>query len=631
MPTLSNPFGQSGLPIAAPRLGRKLLADGAISATALERAMQAQRRGNTRLGELLLARGMVAPDALDRALAAQAGLARVSLSRDPPAPTLAAMADPLSCLRLGFVPWRKASDGGMIIAVSRMERMAEIRAALPAGQRIAPVYAPPEDIQTAIAGLYRDTLRLRAETRCPEAMSCRSTRGPGGAALLMLAAALIATCVLAPALAGLALTAIGVLALAMNTTLRLTGALTTLRLRRRGDAPADIADPPATIARLPSVSILVPLHREAAVLPRLIERLKRIDYPRELLEICLVLEEGDTETRDAARALRLPPWIRVIPVPDAPLKTKPRAMNYALDFCRGSILGVYDAEDAPEPGQIRQVVERFHSRGPTLGCVQGVLDYYNCRRNWLARCFTVEYATWFRLILPGLEALGLPIPLGGTTLFVRRDVLEQVGAWDAHNVTEDADLGMRLARHGYRCEFVATVTHEEATCHPWRWVRQRSRWLKGFAMTWATHMRAPRRLAADLGWRGFLAFQVFFLGTVAGFAAAPVLWSFWGWALTGHAPLGEALPVWAYPVLGTAFVASELTIMGLGLVATAGPAHRHLWPWVPTMPLYFPLATVAAYKALYELLRRPFFWDKTDHGHSQPEPAPAPAAAGMPG
>ncbi|WP_158275450.1 glycosyltransferase [Maritimibacter sp. 55A14] len=580
-------------------------------------ALAAQKRENVRLGALLLARGMVTQAALDAALARQFGLRQPDLRAIPPERALAPLARPETCLRLGFVPWRRDLSGRLVLAVAEPDRMAVIAASLPADAGpVHMVFANRREVEAAIVALYRDALLLRAETRCAAADSCR---GRSRLAPLLCASVLPVLLALNPALLFGLILALCVLTLISGIVLRLAGALSTLTARARhirGGGFRSRRDGTATIARLPCVSVLVPLHREADVLPRLVDRLNAIDYPRELLDICLVVEEKDAQTRDAIAAAGLPPWMRTIAVPDARLKTKPRAMNYALDFCRGTIVGVYDAEDAPEPGQIRAVVERFHARGPDLACVQGVLDYYNSRQNWLARCFTVEYAAWFRLVLPGLQSLGLPVPLGGTTLFMRRDVLEELGGWDAHNVTEDADLGMRIARRGYRVEFIRSVTREEATCHPWRWVRQRSRWLKGFAITWATHMRNPRRLRADLGWSGFLTLQALFLGTVAGFAAAPVLWSFWLWTLTGTAPVDLNLPDWAMWGLGGLFLLSEASIIAAGLIATAGREHRHLWPWVPTLHFYFPLATLAAWKALYELVSRPFYWDKTDHGHS---------------
>jgi glycosyltransferase XagB len=371
----------------------------------------------------------------------------------------------------------------------------------------------------------------------------------------------------------------------------------------------------ATIARLPTVSILVPLFDEEDIAARLVTRLSRLDYPKELLDVILVVEEDDLTTRSALAKSQLPPWMRIVVAPHAALRTKPRALNFALDFARGSIVGVYDAEDAPEPGQLHSVVERFHQRGSELACVQGVLDYYNPRSNWLSRCFTIEYAAWFRIVLPGIERLGLPVPLGGTTLFFRRTVLEELGGWDAHNVTEDADLGIRLARHGYRTELLDSVTEEEANCRPLAWVRQRSRWLKGYAMTYAVHMRDPALLLRQLGWWRFLGIQVLFAGTLTQYLLAPVMWSFWLVALGLWHPLTGAVPGAFFWTLGGLFFISEAVNLTVGWLAVSDRKHhRFLRPWVPTLHLYFPLGALAAYKGAWELLTNPYYWDKTAHG-----------------
>jgi cellulose synthase/poly-beta-1,6-N-acetylglucosamine synthase-like glycosyltransferase len=102
------------------------------------------------------------------------------------------------------------------------------------------------------------------------------------------------------------------------------------------------------------------------------------------------------------------------------------------------------------------------------------------RTSWLARYFTAEYAGQFDVVLPKLAALGLPLPLGGSSNHFRTVTLREVGGWDPHNVTEDADLGMRLARFGYRSGVVASSTYEEAPADIGRWLGQRTRWFKGW-------------------------------------------------------------------------------------------------------------------------------------------------------
>lgn len=209
------------------------------------------------------------------------------------------------------------------------------------------------------------------------------------------------------------------------------------------------------------------------------------------------------------------------------------------------------------------------------------------------------------------------MPLGGTTLFFRRDILEKLGRWDAHNVTEDADLGVRLARNGYVTELIRTVTYEEANCRPWRWVRQRSRWLKGFMITYAVHMRNPAQLLRDVGMWRFTGLQLVFLTAISQFALAPVLWSTWiiafGWAHPVQSLFGEVI----LTLIALLFFATEILTIAMGIVAVSGRQHRHLIKWVVTMPVYFTLGTLATYKALYELILTPFYWDKTDHGQTK--------------
>ncbi|MEX0282894.1 MAG: glycosyltransferase [Arenibacterium sp.] len=373
--------------------------------------------------------------------------------------------------------------------------------------------------------------------------------------------------------------------------------------------------------RLPKVSVLVPLYREREIANALVGRLKRLTYPKALLDVVLVLEEEDNVTRNALEQTDLPAWIRLVEVPAAgSLKTKPRAMNYALDFCRGDIIGIWDAEDAPASDQIEKITEAFASAPSDVVALQGILDYYNPRSNWMARCFTIEYATWFRVILPGIARLGLVVPLGGTTVFMKRTALEQLGGWDAHNVTEDADLGMRLCRAGFRTELVDTVTYEEANCKPWPWVKQRSRWLKGFLITYLVHMRRPKQLARELGFWRFLSFQAFFLGTLGQFTLAPVMWSYWLLIVGLPHPMAEAGMGALITLAVGIFLATEALAWLAGLIAVSRSDRRFLIPYIPTLMLYFPLGALAMLKALFELALSPYFWDKTQHGLSSEGP-----------
>ncbi len=600
-------------PGRADTLGVALLRDGLIDADVMVQVLSLHARRGGRLTDLLLARELIAQDDLYLALARHWTTEVIDPMIDRPDVRLIDRLGGNFCLRHGLLPWRR--QGGItVIATSQPEDFERHRARLTdIFGLIAMAIAPDRRIEEAIMSCRGSSLARAAETRVAAAESCRNMAGKRLFKPLFLGGSLVLTlAILSPT----ALFWVGfvwaVLTLALSTGLKITAALAATAYKPPSAGPAPV------LARLPVVSVMVALYRESDIAARLIRRLGRLDYPRELLDIVLVVEAEDDMTRDALAGADLPAWMRVIVVPDGQVKTKPRALNFALDHCRGSIIGVYDAEDAPEPDQIARIVHRFAERSPDVACLQGVLDFYNPKTNWLSRCFTIEYAVWFRLILPGLERLGLPIPLGGTTLFFRRDALEDLGGWDAHNVTEDADLGIRLYRHGYRTELIDTVTFEEANCRALPWVKQRSRWLKGYMMTWASHMRAPGLLWQQLGAWKFFGFQVLFLCTLSQFLLLPVLWSFWV-TLTGmDHPIASALPLWAAIGLFALFILTEGVNIALGLFALRLSRHRLSRLWVPLMHFYFPLGALASYKAAWEVVHKPFYWDKTMHGHYDP-------------
>ncbi|MBN8630686.1 MAG: glycosyltransferase [Rhodobacterales bacterium] len=589
-------------------VGASLLREGVISPDEMLTALSQQGRESGRLPDVLRARGLVVERDLLGVDARNWGIRLVDLDTTLPDPRLIDAVGVQDCLRHGLVPWQKLGDV-TLVALSRPEEFRRLRPMLEA--RLGPVaagLASSRAILGAIHARRSDLLAHAAETRVAEAESCRSWprlhRSPAAMATL---AALAAALILAPLATGLAVLGFALVSLAAIVALKIAATIAALRAPLPGPAPASDAIPPV-------ISVIVALYREADIAPRLIRRLARLDYPVELLDVILAVEAEDRVTLDALSNAELPPWMRVVIVPAGQVKTKPRALNHALDHARGAIVGIYDAEDAPDPDQLRRVVERFQRSGPEVACLQGMLDYYNPRTNWLSRCFTIEYAGWFRLVLPGLARLGLVVPLGGTTLFFRRDVLDQLGAWDAHNVTEDADLGIRLARHGYRTELIDTVTHEEANCRPLPWIKQRSRWIKGYIMTWAVHMRQPRLLWRQLGPKGFLGFQVLFLGSIAQFLLAPILWSFLLLPLGVDNPLYDALPTWGTWALAAVFFLSEAANILIGAIGLGRTAHGLSPLWVLTLKVYYPLASLAAYKGLIELATRPFYWDKTTHG-----------------
>jgi cellulose synthase/poly-beta-1,6-N-acetylglucosamine synthase-like glycosyltransferase len=221
--------------------------------------------------------------------------------------------------------------------------------------------------------------------------------------------------------------------------------------------------------------------------------------------VLLIVESIDQETQAALRSAGPARHMRVLVVPDGTPRTKPRALQYALQFAQGDYVVVYDAEDVPEPDQLRRALAALRAAPERLGCLQAQLNIYNSRASWLTRQFTVEYTALFDCILPTLERLDLPVPLGGTSNHFPRAVLDAVGGWDPFNVTEDADLGIRLARAGWHVGVLPSTTWEEAPPTFRVWLGQRTRWLKGWMQTYLVHMRAPRRLWRELGAKRFLA------------------------------------------------------------------------------------------------------------------------------
>lgn len=614
----------------APRrpLGEILLEQGAVSRSDLDLALDLSDQQAASLESILLARGFVSRAALRAAQEERWNARYIDFALHRPDPRLIQQVGVDFCIRHGAIPVVRYPGGGLVVATAHPERFAAVAAAL------QPSFGPLHMALTDAQSLEEEILKLdlrtharKAEHQVAAAESCRDWNSTAlrrwSAASMILVGALIWY---APTLAFSLFCAWAVITLFLSTLLKLAACIAQRHHAQRfqeAQAVTDHSLPDGQV--LPRVSILVPLYHEREIASRLITRLRCLKYPRELLEICLVTEADDKITAATLANADLPDWFRVIPVPDGRVRTKPRAMNFALDFCKGSIIGIYDAEDAPDADQIERVVSRFARRGPEVACLQGVLDYYNAKTNWLSRCFTIEYATWFRLVLPGFLRLGLAIPLGGTTLFFRRAALEKLGRWDAHNVTEDADIGIRLARHGYQSELIETVTEEEANCRVIPWIKQRSRWLKGYAITWAVHMRSPVTLLRQLGaWR-FLGFQLLFLGTLSQFVLLPLLWSFWLIPLGIWHPLSSVLPPAGFLALGAVFIFSELTTVATGMLAVRSTKHRFLSIWVPSLHIYFPLGAFASYKGLWELLTSPFYWDKTEHGVYEPVGLPAAA------
>jgi len=366
---------------------------------------------------------------------------------------------------------------------------------------------------------------------------------------------------------------------------------------------------------LPVYTILVPAYREPEVIGRLIASLVAIEYPPDRLDVKLLLEADDSATLEAAHAAGAPRHIKIVRVPVSQPRTKPKALNYGLQTARGQLITIYDAEDRPEPLQLRRAVVAFGALPKRVACLQAKLSYHNAGQNLLTRWFTAEYATWFSHLLPGLAERRMPLPLGGTSNHFRRAALESVGAWDAYNVTEDADLGIRLYRAGFMVDVLESTTLEEANSDFINWTKQRSRWYKGYLQTWLVHMRDPWRLWRELGPSGFLAFNLFIGGTPLLTLVSPLFWTLTTVWFVSHWTLIPALfPGWIYHLSLLSLVVGNLAFIYMGLVSARATGRPELVPSMILAPLYWTMMSLAAIKALIQLVAAPSFWEKTTHG-----------------
>jgi cellulose synthase/poly-beta-1,6-N-acetylglucosamine synthase-like glycosyltransferase len=342
-----------------------------------------------------------------------------------------------------------------------------------------------------------------------------------------------------------------------------------------------------------------------------------MEYPADKLDVKLLLEADDTETIDAIAILGDVPFLEVVLVPPSEPRTKPKALNYGLTFARGEFVTIFDAEDDPDPLQLRRAVVALGSLGPEVVCLQAQLSYANAEHNLITKWFTAEYTMWFTLFLPGLSDLGAPIPLGGTSNHFRRDALERLGGWDPFNVTEDADLGLRIARSGYTVRVLDSVTLEEANSDFVNWAKQRSRWYKGYLQTWLVHLRDPRRTVRELGWSAFLQMNLFVGGTPLLALLNPVFWLMTlVWFVGQPAIVRELFPAPVYYAGIAAWALGNFAVVYMMVVSVRESRRPELLVTALVAPLYWIMMSIAATKAAVQLVVAPSFWEKTTHGLS---------------
>ncbi|HEV7257400.1 MAG TPA: glycosyltransferase family 2 protein [Bosea sp. (in: a-proteobacteria)] len=595
----------TGLPVEIAFLARHGVASAALALV----AQQAGRRG-TEPARDVLARGLIDEDGFYRALAAELGLPFHTGEFD-----LMSGGDHAAILRGGIAP--AAGEASRRLRFVLAPEGPALRRMLEAGPR------QRDDIAIVTPRRFGDALRrangatlARRVADLDEAGLGRDSARTGATRGQRIAVAL-----------GAASAAIGGVVAPLETFFGIASllgpvflGLILLRLAAAIERPAPdlwqehrwrVDD-----ARLPVYTVAVPLHREEAVLLQLLAALAALDYPVAKLDIRLLVEADDTGMRTALAQIALPPHVSVTVVPPGPPRTKPRALNLALLEARGALFTIFDAEDIPDPQQLRMAAARFLRAPDELACLQARLVIDHADEGWLPALFALEYAGLFEVLNPGLLRSGLPIMLGGTSNHFRTQALRAIGGWDAWNVTEDADLGVRLVRSGYRMGDLPSDTREEAPLTLPAWLRQRSRWIKGYMQTLVTHSRAPIRTLHEAGLPATLAFLSLGLGTVAtalvypAFAAATFI------ALREGSLLS---PTGAFSNLTSAVA---VTVWTLGVIALFLPpaigALRRRAPrlllFLPLLPFYYGLVCIAAWMALYEYRARRFAWNKTTHG-----------------
>lgn len=366
---------------------------------------------------------------------------------------------------------------------------------------------------------------------------------------------------------------------------------------------------------LPVYSILVPLYQEKESVEQLVAALKGLDYPTDKLDVQLLVEEDDEQTREAISRLFLPPGYKVTLVPPSEPRTKPKACNIGLQYAIGPYLVIYDAEDRPERDQLKKAVVAFSRAGSKVICLQSKLNFYNPRQNRLTRWFTAEYSSWFDLCLPGLSAVYSVIPLGGTSNHFITTKLRELMGWDAFNVTEDCDLGVRICRAGYSTRMLDTTTWEEACSSLGFWIRQRTRWLKGYMQTYLVHMRNPIKLVRELGPANFLHFQALIGGIVVCFLVNPLFWCMAAiWFATRSELLAHLFPGFVFVLSALCLFVGNFAFVYASMLGCYRRKYYDLIMDALLSPIYWALMSVGGWRALFQIVVAPYRWEKTRHG-----------------
>ncbi len=599
-------------------LGTHLLLEGIISRPELNRALDYARRTGVRLGRALISLRLITWEQLYEQLSRQSAIPFHPLAELDIDHQAARLIQPDTARRFGLLPVREHAGQVSVAIVDPYDEQALQFAREHLGGTPDFILITEKDFDEALEQVYRQDFLDRSISelleRSPEDSAFRVLSR--GQIIFLIALALISIIWLFVD----AWNYLIVINAIISTFYLVFSAYRFYLIYRALSRNLEVEVTPEEVASLkdadlPVYTILIPVYREADVLPGLLNALERLDYPKSKLDIKILMEEDDQETIQAFHDWNPPAHFHGIVVPYGQPKTKPKACNYGLIHARGEYIVIFDAEDLPDPDQLKKIVIAFGKVSPDVVCIQSKLNYYNQRQNLLTRWFTVEYSMWFDLFLPGLDASGAPIPLGGTSNHFRTAALIDAGAWDPYNVTEDADLGIRLYKRGYKTAIIDSTTYEEANSQIYNWIRQRSRWIKGYIQTWLVHMRHPIRLWRETGWRGFWGFQFTVGGAFVAVLLNPIYWimtTLWFWR---QFPFINII----FPGIIYFFGAFCLFIGNFAFtyMNVAGALRRGYYDMVKhalLSPIYWGLASVAAWKGFFQLITQPHYWEKTQHG-----------------
>lgn len=625
------------------QIGGQLVEAGLIDELALARALAVQEEEGGLLGRILILQGAVSRWQLFTILSEQWAAPIVNLNETPPDIHLLAELRAETLINQGWVPLSRSGDDA-VVATSvppTQELLGTMRSIL--GVRNISLRTTTDwDVDQAVERACRRLLLYQASDLHADEHESESARlglkrwqksMPLAAVIVMIIAIFASPVWALSFLLGLA----NIVFLA-NISFKVLAGIRANVVRNqnlkweyevlvaRKSEGLPLQEPVIADIDLPLYTILLPVYNESNIIQKLLANLGDLDYPTSKLEILLLMEENDTGTIEAARAIGPPENVRFIIIPEGAPQTKPRACNYGLSFARGEFVVIYDAEDKPDPGQLRDSVAAFrrdayerehrNANQKKLVCVQSALNYFNADFNVLTRMFAIEYSYWFDSMLPGLDQSNLPIPLGGTSNHFEAQSLRELGAWDPYNVTEDADLGLRVSAHGYRVSVIDSTTWEEAASKLRMWIRQRTRWIKGYIMTSAVNSRHPIQTFKNNGVYGTLSLIVLIMGTPLTFMLYPLVLGFTVITYVGVQFIGLHLPEWLI-VAGTFnMIVSNAVMIGASMMTSW---RRYGWRvaiFALLLPAYWVLHSLAAYRAAYQIVFDPHKWEKTPHGVS---------------